>query len=67
MASLRFTDVQARPSACLDLTSLGSCPSTSVMGQLIMIDTICSSFRPWLSCEGICWLNTPPNGRYRQL
>ena len=25
------------------------------------------SFRPWLSCEGICLLNTPPNGRDRQL
>ena len=27
---------------------LGECPSTSGMGQLVMMNTICSSFRPWL-------------------
>ena len=30
------------------------------------MDTICSSLRPWLSCYGICLINTPPNRRYRQ-
>jgi Endoribonuclease L-PSP len=44
----------------------GSCPSTSVMGALATMATRGRSFRPGLSCEGICWLNTPPNGRYRQ-
>src|SRR5712664_3365468 len=42
------------------------CP-LPVMGKLATMDTICSSFRPWLSCYGICLSNTPPNGRYRQL
>ena len=27
-----------------------------------MMDTIWSSFHPWLSCEGICLLNTPQTG-----
>jgi hypothetical protein len=27
-----------------------------------MLDTIWSSFRPWLFCEGICLLNTPQTG-----
>src|SRR3954464_13422665 len=34
------------------------------MGTWATMDTIGSRFRPWLSCEDICWLNTPPNGRH---
>src|SRR5262252_4310545 len=37
------------------------------MGKLATTDTILSIFQPRLSCYGICILNTPPNGRYRQL
>src|SRR3954454_3410201 len=36
------------------------------MGKWATMDTIWSRFRPWLSCEDICWLNTPPNGRHSQ-
>src|ERR1700730_4957178 len=37
------------------------------MRKLATTDTIFSNFQPWLSCYGICLINTPPNGRYRQL
>src|SRR5712691_10250061 len=33
------------------------------MGKLATMATIGGSFRPGLSCEGICLLNTPPKGR----
>src|SRR3954464_1298825 len=36
------------------------------MGKWATMDTIWSRFRPWLSCEDICLLNTPPNGRHSQ-
>src|SRR5215510_16109532 len=32
------------------------------MDKLAPMDTIGSSFRPWLSCEGICWLNRHQTG-----
>ena len=32
------------------------------MGKWATMDTIWSSFRPWLSCEDICLLNTPQTG-----
>src|SRR4029453_3407266 len=31
-------------------------------GKWTTMDTICRSFRPWRSCEGICWINAPANG-----
>src|SRR5215510_2318583 len=37
------------------------------MGKLATTDTIFSIFQPRLSYYGICLLNIPPNGRYRQL
>jgi hypothetical protein len=32
------------------------------MDKLATMDTIGSSFRPWLSCQGICLLNRPQTG-----
>src|SRR5215510_14114653 len=32
------------------------------MDKLAPMDTIGGSFRPWLSCEGICWLNRHQTG-----
>jgi hypothetical protein len=36
--------------------------STAVMDKLATMDTIGSSFRPWLSCQGICLLNRHQTG-----
>src|SRR6266705_2312690 len=40
----------------------GWCPSTAVMDKLATMDTIGSSFRPQLSCPGICLLNRHQTG-----
>src|SRR6266705_1624937 len=40
----------------------GWCPSTAVMDKCATMDTIGSSFRPWLSCQGICLLNRHQTG-----
>jgi hypothetical protein len=40
----------------------GWCPSTAVMDKWATMDTIGSSFRPWLSCQGICLLNRHQTG-----
>jgi enamine deaminase RidA (YjgF/YER057c/UK114 family) len=61
-----FRHVDVRMEYFGALPTSRSCPSTSVMGTLATRATRGGSFRPGLSCEGICWLNTPPNRRYRQ-
>ena len=51
-----------RPSGISGGHEIWWCPSTAVMDKWATMDTIGSSFRPWLSCQGICLLNRHQTG-----